>query len=197
MTYTAELNAARPDYWRRAKITHEMADSRREHWESVLAPYRRQVRRVLEVGSYEGQSALFWHFYFGAEVYCVDNWQHVAHGCKNAAEVEAHFDANVRGLPIMKCKAESSTEALLRLGGGFDLAYIDGDHSRVQVLIDTCLAWRALRVGGIIIWDDYRDYRPDLADRPASAIDAFVAMMAGELELLADTGQQLFARRAY
>jgi|SRR5262245_556547 len=195
MTYKEEINAARPEYWRRARITHTMADSRRESWETLLAPYRDQIHRVLEIGSYEGQSALFWHHFFAAEVFCIDNWQHVAHGCKTAAEVELHFDENVRGLPIIKHKAETSTHALINMPGEFDLIYLDGDHSRLQTMIDSCLAWRLLRRGGIMIWDDYQDYRPDLIDRPAVAIDAFVSMMEIQIAIVKDIGQQLIVRK--
>lgn len=188
-------NAVQPDYWKRAKITHAMADSRRESWESLLWPYRSEIHRVLEIGSYEGQSALFWHHHFSAEVFCVDNWQHFADGCKNGVEAERHFDENVRGLPIIKRKAETSTHALIDMPGEFDLVYVDGDHSRLQVMIDTCLAWRLLRPGGIMIWDDFRDYRPDLIDRPTPAINAFIEMLADQIVVVKDTGQQLIVQK--
>ena len=46
-----------------------------------------------------------------------------------------------------------------------------------------------------MVWDDYREYRPDLVDRPTPAIDAFIALIADELELVEDTGQQLVVRK--
>src|SRR5262245_31328755 len=106
-----------------------MADSRRSAWEIVFEPMKDQIKRVLEIGCYEGQSTLFWHNFFGAEVTCIDNWQQVAKGCKTCSEVEAHFDANTRGLPVTKIKS-NSTAALVGLdGASFDLIYVDGDHS--------------------------------------------------------------------
>ena len=39
--------------------------------------------------------------------------------------------------------------------GLFDLVYIDGSHSAKDVLLDSLLAWRLLRPGGAMIWDDY------------------------------------------
>ena len=174
-----------------------MADSRRLSWESALEPYKRDIKWVLEIGSYEGQSALFWHNYFGATVTCIDPWQDVAKGCKDSGEVEEHFDANIRGKPIVKIKSKS-TEALARLAGiphSFDLVYVDGDHTRLQVMIDSCLAWPMLRQGGFMVWDDYRDYRPDLIDRPTPAIDGFVTMMRVDLAVIKDSGQQLIVRK--
>jgi predicted O-methyltransferase YrrM len=191
-------NPPRPDYWARAKITHTMADSRRLNWEFVLGSAKHVIRRVLEIGSYEGQSALFWHHFFGADVTCIDMWQDVAKGCATPAEVEEHFDANIKGLPIFKIKSESTTAlmGLIHYGATFDLIYVDGDHSRLQVMVDSCLAWRMLRRGGFMVWDDYREYRPDLIDRPTPAIEAFVHAMANEVEIIHDTGQQLFVRKS-
>lgn len=193
----AWMTKQRPDYWRRAQITHPMADSRRPEWERVFGPHRNVIKKVLEVGSYEGQSMLFWHNYFKAAVTCVDKWEDIAPGCPTSAEVERHFDANASGLPITKLKMPS-TDALLRLqreGASFDLIYIDGDHSRLQVMIDSSLAWPLLRVGGFMVWDDYRTYRTDLIDRPAPAVDAFVAAMGEEITVINDTGQQLMVQK--
>src|SRR5262249_50797192 len=175
----------RPSYWEKARITHTMADSRREAWERILAPYRDELKRVLEIGSYEGQSALFWINFLGASVTCIDTWMNAAHGVSKPREVERHFDANV-GRRVRKIKS-SSTPALHQLGrenAVFDLVYVDGDHSRDQVMIDSLLAWRCLRVGGIMIWDDYEDYLPeaDDRDRPTPAINTFVALQGKAIE---------------
>jgi hypothetical protein len=134
----------RPWYWKEATLTHTMADSRREDWERILEPYRREIRTVLEIGSYEGQSALFWINHFGASVTCIDSWQNFADGCSSASEVERHFDANLHGR-AHKIK-DDSTPALYSLQNSqamFDLIYIDGDHSADQVMIDSTLAWRS------------------------------------------------------
>jgi predicted O-methyltransferase YrrM len=187
---------SRPDYWARATITHTMADSRRVGWELALGQFKAEIKCVLEIGSYEGQSALFWHHYFGAHVTCIDSWQDkdAAKGCTSGQEVEAHFDKNVHDLPVKKIKSES-TPALMKLSGEFDLVYIDGDHTRLQVMIDSCLAWRLLRKRGFMVWDDYRYYRPDLIDRPTPAIDAFCKAMNSEIIVVKDTGQQLMVRK--
>ena len=188
---------ARPEYWANAFITHKMADSRRLNWEILFASLQGSVRKVLEIGSYEGQSALFWLHFFDAHVTCIDTWENVAEGCSSGQEVEAHFDRNVRGLLVTKIKLKSTLALadMVEAGATFDLIYVDGDHSRLQVMIDSCLGWRLLRPGGFMVWDDYLDYRPDLADRPELAIDAFVAMMTDEAMIYMNTGQQLVARK--
>ncbi|MFF2290451.1 class I SAM-dependent methyltransferase [Peribacillus butanolivorans] len=39
-----------------------------------------------------------------------------------------------------------------------DLIFIDGDHSKEGVLLDTILARQVIRQGGIICWHDYRNH---------------------------------------
>jgi predicted O-methyltransferase YrrM len=176
-----------------------MADSRVDGWLRVLTPFQRTIRSVLEVGSYEGQSAMFWlNFFFDVAVTCIDPWVYYAHNANSAAEVEQHFDTNV-GNRVRKIKRES-TVALHRLGkerARFDLIYIDGDHHRDQVLIDSLLAWPLLNAGGIMIWDDYATYGLNCPahTRPQPAIDAFVVMKGAELMVLEPGNEQFFVRK--
>ncbi len=195
------LSSCGIEYWKGATFTHTMADSRISAWERILEPYRGKVHRVLEVGSYEGQSALFWQNFFHAEVWCIDNWQNPASPLRHGHEVEANFDANTRLQSIFKIKDES-TIALhclrqQKIHQPFDLIYIDGDHSPDQVMIDSCLAWRMLTSGGIMIWDDWRDYIPHGPEdiRPEWGIECFLRLKSSRLEILADTGQQLMVEK--
>jgi hypothetical protein len=194
------------DYWRDAILTDpDITKSRIDGWETILAPYRLLVTHVLDIGAFEGQSAMFWvKFFPDCEVVCIDNWVN-AHqppteaGKQAAARAELNFDHNVAGLLVRKIKADSTAAlyALAQKHARFDLIYVDGDHLRDQVMIDSCLAWQLLIPGGIMIWDDYRDYAPGSLDfqRPETAIDFFVKMQGRAIEHIADTGQQLIARK--
>ena len=50
---------------------------------------------------------------------------------------------------------ENSSGGAGDVDGLFDLIYIDGSHSAKDVLLDSLLAWRLLRPGGAMVWDDY------------------------------------------
>lgn len=171
----------------------------RDDWVRVLTPWRGEIKRVLEVGSWEGHSAVFWLRFFGAEVDCIDNWENSTLARDVAAKVESNFDANTAGLSITKFRGDS-TFHLYELGcagSRYDLVYIDGDHRRNQVMIDSVLAWPLLRSGGIMIWDDWALYPKELPDkeRPERGIRCFLEMIANEWEHLADTGRQLYVRK--
>jgi predicted O-methyltransferase YrrM len=67
----------------------------------------------------------------------------------------------------------------------FDFIYIDGDHTSHQVAKDADNAWKLLKSGGILAFDDYLwgpDLPPELTPKPA--IDRFLAKYTGEYDLL-------------
>jgi predicted O-methyltransferase YrrM len=71
----------------------------------------------------------------------------------------------------------SSRHALRRDGledHSFDLIFIDGDHHASNALLDICFAWPLLKIGGILVMDDYN--RRWHLGRPWTheAIDAFL-----------------------
>ena len=104
-------------YWDGAQITHTMADSRVANWERILAPFKSKLSSILEIGSYEGKSALFWlGFLPNSRLTCIDPWIERAPGVFSAAAVERHFDYNLRNLRDRCTKIKSkSTPALYAL----------------------------------------------------------------------------------
>ena len=85
-----------------------------------------------------------------------------------------------------------SSQKILRtfLVGQFDFIYIDGSHQAPDVLEDTLLAWRLLKKGGILIWDDY-DWGEQYQERekPKVAIDAFLYIFEGKYQIISSHRQ--------
>lgn len=66
-------------------------------------------------------------------------------------------------------------------GDSFDLIYVDGAHTRDQVLADAENAAKVLRPGGLLVFDDYTwAHHEGDDDRPGPAIDEFMARHLGE-----------------
>jgi SAM-dependent methyltransferase len=86
---------------------------------------------------------------------------------------------------------EKSGEALRRLPlYSYDIIYLDGQHSSYAVIEDTILAFRLLKEGGILLFDDYTwDARSWPLDNPKPAIDFFLDAFEGKYELLVKTHQ--------
>lgn len=157
--------------------------------------------RGLEIGSWEGMSSLFLLRRFpGLHLTCVDTWLGGGeHAFLPALDlVESRFDANTvdHADRITKWHGSSASYfAGLESDEMFDIVYVDGSHFVDDVLLDSLCSFRHLRVGGIIIFDDYQwhSYAGRQAN-PAAALNAFFRLKSREIEFLS-AGHQIIARR--
>jgi predicted O-methyltransferase YrrM len=147
----------------------------------------------LEIGAFEGRSTRWFveKVLTGARARLIVMDPHVS----------ARFHENVASIaPRIDYLREPSQVALRDRRwrpGSFDFIYIDGDHSARAVLEDSVLAWRLLKPGGVLIWDDYRwkaENTTDPLKSPGPAIDAFLALFAGDYDVLL-SGWQIIVRR--
>ncbi len=173
------------------------------NWIPQLKP-----RRILEIGSFEGQSTCYlienatkWH---DVELHCVDTWQggieHQKAGLQ-MSDVEKRFQKNTKIAQrkalkevTLQCHKSYSHEALAKyLASGqygyFDLVYIDGSHQAPDVLTDATMAFPLLRVGGLLVFDDYswhmeKSGHQDLINMPKLAIDSFTSIFQRKIRML-------------
>ncbi len=68
----------------------------------------------------------------------------------------------------------------------FDLVYVDGSHLGLDVVVDAALSWQLLEWEGALIFDDYQWAQIGTSPllRPGPAIDAFLALVEGNHELV-------------
>ncbi len=74
----------------------------------------------------------------------------------------------------------------------FDLIYIDGDHEPEAVLEDAVLAFRKLKKGGVMIFDDYGWGGPDLTQ---AGIDSFLRGYHKRIKLIGFHDSQMYVRK--
>lgn len=165
-------------------------------WLTTLQPFRNKIANVIEIGSWEGRSSLFFLNYLPeAKIVCVDPFTgNAIHRndpamAKHLADLENIFDANVAKFEDRVEKVVSrSADALPRLaieGRRFELAYVDGCHVATDLFTDAALLWPMIVPGGIVIFDDYGlEIDPNLNDRPKLGIDAFLRLFEGQYRLL-------------
>lgn len=133
-------------------------------WMEHVVPHIKKIpdAQWLEVGSYEGRSALWAqeHMLHGdnARVTCVDIWDANLPGLPTWGNVnyESLFDANTRGNShILKLKGKAE-DILPTLGGKkFHGAYLDSSHTEESVLAEARLIWKLLLPDAIFVLDDY------------------------------------------
>ena len=138
------------------------------------------IKNILEIGSYEGRSAIFFLEQFpDSKIFCIDTWggsdeqQNL-----NTEIIEHNFDVNLikyRNLNRMKKFKLNSNDFFITNKEMFDLIYIDGDHSSNQVSLDINNAWKFLNNKGILILDDYLWwFYKNLKMNPSTAINNFI-----------------------
>jgi predicted O-methyltransferase YrrM len=163
-------------------------------WRRILSRWRDEELRLLEIGSWEGRSALFFlNFFPRATLTCIDAFA-------DFPPAEARFDRNLAPfagrLEKIKSRSVPALEQLTADRRRFDLAYIDGDHGHDATAADSRGVWEMIEPGGVVIWDDYRwgkkwlppDKRSDVA------IDTFLNAHAGQYRLLAKSYQLIIER---
>jgi predicted O-methyltransferase YrrM len=166
------------------------------NWVEFLRPLRSTPVRVLEIGSWEGRSALFFlNYLIHSRMVCVDTFGGNVEHHRNpyfaalVPETERKFDANTAEFAtrIEKRKGPSS-DVLPQLGiesRRFDIAYIDGSHRAADVYSDAVLAWPMVAANGVVIFDDYEfDQMEEEIERPKLGIDAFLKAIGGQYRLI-------------
>jgi predicted O-methyltransferase YrrM len=167
-----------------------------DNWCQWLQHLRAAPVRILEIGSWEGRSALFFLNYFPAcHLVCVDTFGGSIEHHLNpyfaalAPETERKFDANVASFAgrFEKRKGPSSL-VLPQLAieqRQFDIVYVDGSHRAADVYSDAALSWPMVAKNGIVIFDDYEfDQMEGELERPMLGIDIFLAAIDGQYRLL-------------
>lgn len=149
---------------------------------------------ILEIGSWEGRSALFFLTYFTqGHLTAVDSWKfdsdNVYNNTPEFQNSEARFDANLAPYAARLTKRKGSSRQvlpqLLDEEQKFDVIYVDGSHLSDDVLTDGMYAWRLLKQGGVVIFDDllWGNYQRARAN-PAWAISLFLRFHKGEYKIL-------------
>jgi predicted O-methyltransferase YrrM len=176
-------------------------------WATILASWQEEPIRILEIGSWEGRSALFFLNYLRySSIVCVDTFagsvEHrawpVAQQNAQLSGIESRFDSNLAQFAgRVEKRKEESLVALGTLGierRQFDLIYVDGSHLAIDVYRDGMLAWPLVMQGGIMIFDDYQRKQGPETDWPHVGIDAFLDVTKGGYEEL-HRGRQIAIRK--
>lgn len=177
-----------------------------EVWKKLLEPLRDKPGvQYLEIGVFEGRS-LIWML------------ENVLTDATARATVIDVFEDSYKDTYLHNIKESGLSGKVTTLTGfsqvvlrklpleSFDVIYVDGSHTKDDVLEDAVLSWRLLKKDGLMIFDDYQrvgfkiqyDFNlPQQHDKLASpkpAIDAFVQCFEDRCEVV-HNGYQLIIRK--
>jgi SAM-dependent methyltransferase len=165
-------------------------------WQKVLSRHQGKPDvRYLEVGSYEGRSAVWM-----LENVLTDPTSRLTSIDLFDGPFEARYRANIsktgaaERVATLKGFSQVITRGLPL--GSFDIIYIDGSHSKDDVLEDAVLCWRLLKPDGILIFDDYRHFGTYYSEPsfPKIAIDSFCNCFERQLTVI-HNGYQLIVTK--
>jgi len=179
-----------------------------ERWSSFLPLVQSEHPRALEVGSWEGRSAVFLLDRLcgsGGEVVCVDHFDLFSTPAGRERFRKTSHNLALTGKKF-RIISQFSVPALMTIlteevkskNPGFDWIYIDGSHGADDTMLDGELAWRLAKKYAIIIFDDYHwDREPeDSLRHPKRGIDAFLLLHQGEYERISTNGEyQMVVRK--
>ena len=131
---------------------------------------------MLEIGSYEGMATCWLLDYIlthpQSQITCIDLYfQHNFE--RNIAQTQAKQK-------VIKLAGNSHHILPTLAPHHYDIIYIDGSHLADDVKQDANLSWGLLKVGGIVIFDDYQLKTPGNPEQDTKiGIDAFLQAIAG------------------
>ncbi len=137
--------------------------------------------RYLEIGVLCGYNVLSVERLYASHpdsiLVCVDPWLDYGEYPEYKGKITTYYDYFCQNTEHIKDKLEVhrkfSYDALQVLeDNSFDIIYIDGNHESKYVLEDAVIAFRKLKVGGWLIFDDYE--RPEVMPSVRSFISAYM-----------------------
>jgi len=147
--------------------------------------------QVVEIGSFQGMSACW----------LLDNI--LTHPTAKITCIDLYFQQHFKGNIVKTGAADRvielegySQDLLINLATEYyDVAYIDGCHKPTSALQDAILSWRLVKVGGLMIFDDYEFTFPDSPEQDTKiGIDVFLEMFGSQLEVV-HKGYQLIVKK--
>lgn len=181
------------------------------HWRQILDRYKGQPGvRVLEIGSYEGRSTV-WLLeniltHPTARIFCIDTFNGSPEHVEMGIDLDNLLDRFLKNVePYVGSKVFpliGPSQLILRdyklKPEEYDIVYIDGSHKAADVLEDAVLSFRLLKIGGLMIFDDYAwaGGGPTEFDNPRRGVDAFYYAYRNQLKRAHMSYQAIFQRVA-
>jgi predicted O-methyltransferase YrrM len=143
--------------------------------------------KILEIGTYAGESIIeMLKIVPESTAVVIDSWENYVEydnvvnrqiSVNNSKQIEEEFYKNISSfqnrIKVLKGKSCDKLLELLLNRETFNFIYVDASHKCLDVYFDAIIAWKLLKIGGIIAFDDYRFSQSDTLNSPYEAIEHF------------------------
>lgn len=180
------------------QFTEDWFTNNVELWKKHLSKLRKKKLTVLEIGCFEGRSAIWLLenilLHPKSKIYCIDHWMHSGEHNKQV------YQTFLKNIEPYKNKVEIikgySGDSLRKITQSlFDFVYIDGNKHSQNVIEDAVLSFPLIKPNGIMILDDYTHNKEHDINCPRPGIDAFMNLYANEIQVLHTRWQVVLKKR--
>jgi hypothetical protein len=172
-----------------------------DNWFSILPVDASKPIRYAEIGAFYGANIISVGMTYGAhpdsELLAIDPWIDYDDYPEYKGQQTSIYETFCQNVAPYTSKIKHargySRDVIPTLeDGAYDIIYIDGNHEPEYVLEDAVLAFRKVKVGGYLIFDDYGWGGPDLTQR---GIDAFLNGYRTRLSVLGLRDSQVVVQK--
>ncbi len=178
-------------------------------WNSII-PVTGAPLKYLEIGSLCGKSALSFASVYGShpdtQIHCVDPWiNYEEYKEYRVATADSPHDQKSNYSHFLENVSASASATKIYPHRGFshqilptfpdetfDILFIDGNHQTINVLEDSILAFRKVKKGGFLVFDDVADAWPTVI----KGVQLFLGAYESEFDMIEGTIHgHLFCRK--
>ena len=171
-----------------------------------LNNYKDRPINYLEVGVFYGANLLSVAKSYGShkdsKLYCIDPWEDYEEYYEYKNHQKTIYDTFINNVEnsgskekIIINKGYSTTEIPKFDNNFFDIIYVDANHEEQFVLQDATLSFKKLKIGGIMIFDDFNDCYSDCWTGTKNAINTFFHLYKNNITWLGLKDTQIFIRK--
>jgi hypothetical protein len=169
------------------------------------ARHRGDAIRYLEIGAYEGRNIAFmdWLLPGRLDITAIDPWFDETHNPDETYHgIEARFRRNgartgVKAMRVIRGFSSIELPKMQADGESYDVIYVDGSHTAVDVMIDMCFCANLLKVGGMMILDDYWHDVSDIGGPGVKqSVDRFLGVFHQHFDVVAAYRQVVLVKTA-
>jgi predicted O-methyltransferase YrrM len=182
-------------------VQYRLADNWFQHL--GVASFENRPIQYLEIGTFYGANlfsvAKTFASHPDSKLHCIDPWIDYTDYPEYKEQQQTVYSTFLKNLEnsgekekIVVHRGYSHEEIPKFEDEYFDLIYIDGNHEPEYVLEDAVLSFRKLKVGGMLIFDDYGWGGPDLTQK---GIDAFLSGYSKRIQKLGERQSQVFVKK--
>ena len=165
--------------------TNDVPPQTRQSFENILSLLPKGSN-ILEIGTYTGTSIIeMLKIVPESTAVVIDQWKEYYEHDNLIGfdtdlidkDTEALFYKNTiefkDRIKVLKGRSSDKLIELLLKHDSFNFIYIDGSHKCLDVYFDAMIAWKLLKIGGFMAFDDYHFNQGDTLNSPYEAIEHF------------------------